>query len=150
MTDTHQALRDWAKGSYPSEAATELLLRGFEGRFAQPGREWILNDDWGHLSIDFEAIPENLGGLSGREERFLRIVASLSGACEVNLADNISGLDRKVLDLVLAAIAHAGGSHEHVEVIIGDDGTGTYSSVGTLHAWPDLPAKARGLRVVKD
>lgn len=31
-------LRDWAKNMYILEAATELLLRAFNGRYAAPGR----------------------------------------------------------------------------------------------------------------
>lgn len=39
---THaEDLRRWAKGTYTTEAATELLLRAFNGRFAEPGNPWI-------------------------------------------------------------------------------------------------------------
>ncbi|UKA75059.1 hypothetical protein [Arthrobacter sp. FW306-07-I] len=70
-------LRAWARGMYPTEAATELLLKAFGGKFAAPGNPWV------HTSgepegpnqvkawIDFAAIPEEVGPLSGGERRFL-------------------------------------------------------------------------------
>lgn len=112
-TDHETALRAWAKGMYPTEAATELLLRGFGGRFAEPGNPWIHDaddDEWEW--VEFNLIPENTGYLSGGERRYLLLAASLAGFTEhdtVILGDNVSGLDAKHLNLVLAAIAHAGG-----------------------------------------
>jgi hypothetical protein len=111
-TEDHiAALRAWAKGMYPTEAATELLLRGFGGRFAEPGNPWIMTDEdlpW----VEFSLIPENTGPLSGGERRYLAIAASLAAFSEhdtVILGDVVSGLDPKHLNLVLAAVAHAGG-----------------------------------------
>ncbi len=44
----------------------------------------------------------------------LDIAAALAGDGQpVALGEAVSGLDRKHLELVLAAIAHAAGSHEH-------------------------------------
>lgn len=34
-------LRAWAKGSHTSVAGTEMLLRGFGGRFASAANPWI-------------------------------------------------------------------------------------------------------------
>jgi len=56
---------------------------------------------------------DNCGALSGGETRLLRIAASLLGGPPVDLSRNLAGLDREHLQLVLDAIAHAGGSHEH-------------------------------------
>ena len=36
VSEHHARLRAWAKGIYGMEAATELLIRGFDGRFADP------------------------------------------------------------------------------------------------------------------
>ncbi len=51
---------------------------------------------------------------SGSDNRVLRIAASL---CElgvpVDLADAVTGLDRHNLALVLVALSHANGAHEH-------------------------------------
>jgi len=55
-----------------------------------------------------------LTGGSGSDNRVLRIAAGLSDlGVPVDLADAVTGLDRHHLALVLAAIAHANGSHQH-------------------------------------
>lgn len=137
---THEEeLRAWAKGSYPLVAATELLLRAFNGRFAKPGNPWLIKEeDHGNVWINFEAIPENLGGTSGGEGRLLMIAASLADVgVEVNLGDVLPGLDRKILDLVLAAAAHAAGSHEPSDLITHADGTASFERLSSLYPWPD-------------
>jgi hypothetical protein len=40
-SDTAAGLRDWARGMYATEAAVELLLRAFAGRFAHADQPWI-------------------------------------------------------------------------------------------------------------
>ncbi|MCB5280320.1 hypothetical protein [Arthrobacter sp. ES1] len=143
MTTTHEEqLRTWAKGSYPLVAATELLLRAFGGRFAREGNPWVIKDPaHGNIWIDFEQIPENVGGLSGGERRFLLLTASLAGVgVVVELGEVLPGLDREVLNLVLAAVAHAGGSHEHSDIVEHADGTLTLGSRGylpPLYPWPE-------------
>lgn len=115
-------LRAWAKGVYSAEAAVELLIRT---GFAQPGHPWCQPDGW----VDFEILRDGISGYSSGEQRLLRIACSLFGTEPVDLSEDIPGLDRKYLDLVLAAIAHAGGSHEH-----SDFSTGTTDD--PLHEWP--------------
>lgn len=137
---THEdELRAWAKGSYALAAATELLLRAFNGNFAKPGNLWVIKEeDYGNLWINFEGIPENLGGQSGGERRVLMIAASLADVgVEVNLGDVLPGLDREILDLVLAAVAHAGGSHEHSGFVTNADGSQTIERLSTLYPWPN-------------
>ncbi|MDQ0031514.1 hypothetical protein [Arthrobacter bambusae] len=143
-------LRAWARGMYTTEAATELLLKAFGGKFAAPGNPWI------HTStepegpsqvsawIDFAAIPDEVGPLSGGERRFLMLAASLAEDVPVVLGDVVPGLDRENLDLVLAAIAHAGGSHQHADIRVHEDGTVTRGKglLDSLHPWP------RALRAV--
>lgn len=137
-------LRAWARGMYTTEAATELLLRAFGGKLAAPGNPWV------HTStepegpnqvrawIDFAAIPEEVGPLSGGERRFLMLAASLAEDVPVVLGDLVSGLDRENLDLVLAAIAHAGGSHQHSDIRFNDDGSMSLGKgyLDSLHPWP--------------
>lgn len=137
-------LRAWARGMYTTEAATELLLKAFGGKFAAPGNPWI------HTStepegpsqvsawIDFAAIPDEVGPLSGGERRFLMLAASLAEDVPVVLGDVVPGLDRENLDLVLAAIAHAGGSHQHADIRFHEDGTVTRGKglLDSLHPWP--------------
>lgn len=136
-------LRAWAKGSYPLVAATELLLRGFGGNFAKPGNPWIHEQTTtpeGYLSrawIDFASIPEHLDGLSGGERRFLTIAASLGEDVPVVLSDVLPGLDRKNVRLVLAAVAHAAGSHEHSDMIDNEDGTMSIKRLPSLYPWPE-------------
>jgi hypothetical protein len=136
MTNTPDELRAWAKGSLPVEAATELLLRAFSGRFAQPGWPWMMDDQEDGTYIDFDAIPVHLGGLSGGEKRFLNIAASLGGSWPVILNDVLPGLDRDLLDLVLAAAAHAAGSHQGTVIVENPDGSMRFDHPGTLHPWP--------------
>jgi len=137
-------LRAWARGMYTTEAATEMLLKAFGGKFAAPGNPWI------HTStepegpnqvsawIDFAAIPDEVGPLSGGERRFLMLAASLAENVPVVLGDVVPGLDRENLDLVLAAIAHAGGSHQHADIRFHEDGTVTRGKglLDSLHPWP--------------
>lgn len=137
-------LRAWARGMYTTEAATELLLRAFGGKFAEPGNPWIHRSTgpegpnqvsaW----IDFASIPEEVGPLSGGERRFLMLAASLAEDVPVVLGDLVSGLDRENLDLVLAAIAHAGGSHQHSDIRFNEDGSMSLGKgyLDSLHPWP--------------
>jgi hypothetical protein len=131
-------LRAWAKGNYAYEAATELLLRGFRGRFAAPGNPWIGKDDFNAKPyIDFASIPEHAGGVSGGEWRFLSIVASLAGDMPVVLGDVMPGLDRVNVQLVLAALSHASGSHEHSVLTHHEDGTTSFGKADGLYPWPE-------------
>ena len=109
--ETTDQLRQWARGLYTTEAATELLIRAHHSTFASIQRPWIKPTDNAHW-IDFPAITEHLGALSGGEQRLLRIAASIGSdeATPVRLGDVVSGLDRPTLRLVLAAVARAGGS----------------------------------------
>jgi len=131
----HAQLRAWAKGIYGLEAATELLIRGFGGRFAEPGCPWVHPTNSGHW-VDFDAIPALMGALTGGEQRFLRIAASLSGSdTEVNLGDALAGLHRAHVHLVLAGVAHASGSHEQQELTVRADGTVTFTRPGVIYRW---------------
>ncbi|WP_454812958.1 hypothetical protein [Paenarthrobacter nitroguajacolicus] len=143
---THaEDLRRWAKGTYTTEAATELLLRAFNGRFAEPGNPWIhtpattdYQTDQGAW-IDFDVLAETAhdGTYSGGEARFLMLTASLAGNVHVVLADVLTGLDRHVIDLVLAAVSHATGSHDHPGITVAEDGTPKFSGLPTsLYPWP--------------
>jgi hypothetical protein len=131
---------------YTIEAATELLIRGFGGKFAAPGNAWVHTSAEaqgpGQVSawIDFASIPEEAGVLSGGERRFLLLAASLAEDVPVSLGDLVSGLDRENLDLLLAAIAHAGGSHQHSDIRISADGSMSLGKgyLDSLHPWPQV------------
>ena len=133
--EAHEQLRAWASGKYPLEAATELLIRSFHGRFVEPGWPWVHRTDHGQW-IDFAAIPEQISGQSGGEQRLLRIAASIGATdASVNLGDCLTGLDRPTLHLVLGAVAHTAGSHQHREVTTNPNGTITFTTPGSPHPW---------------
>ena len=128
-------LRGWASGCYPEEAAVELLIRFSGGRFATPGRPWVVpcrRTSWywcNPIEIRFHTF-----GLSEGERRVLAVVAALLGDEPVDLVDIATGLDRATLALVLAAIAHAGGTHHDMDWRTG-------APLDPLIAWPELAAQ---------
>jgi hypothetical protein len=145
---TATALRACASGSYPLEAAVELLARAFDGRFARPGRLWIGLSAGAslHARLQADVLADEAvhGPYSGGERRLLAVAASLAGGPSVALDEVIPGLDRYLLDLVLAAVAHTGGSHEHPVMAphpnLGGALFPTRDLAGPLHPWPtDAP-----------
>lgn len=139
-----EKLRSWAKGMYALEAATELLIRVFGGRFASTGYPWVLVED-GRPWIDFEAIADNIGALSGGEKSMLLLIASIGGGEPVDLSDTLPGLDRTNLQLFLAAVSHAGGSQEHSAIIENPDGSHSISRQEALYPWPKPPNPLRSV-----
>jgi hypothetical protein len=134
MSEHEEALREWARGMLPLAAATELLIRA---GYAGESRPWVRYDEVARRPwIDFSAIPELIGPMSGGERRYLRLAASLGGDIPVILGDELSGLDRKHVELVLAAVAHAAGEHEPGRTIREVGGTPTFVDVQPLYAWP--------------
>jgi hypothetical protein len=115
--DTAAGLRAWAHGVFPLEAAVELLIRYQGGRFTDPSWPWIDVDDsqWSVLVAE-QLTSRRTGVLSGGERRILAVAASLAGGAPVDLADTVSGVDRHAVELILAAISHASGSHQHSDI----------------------------------
>lgn len=147
MSITFAGLRSWAKGIYPLEAAVELLVRAFDGRFARPGSPWIQPCDqsgWWWLDVT-QLVDDQIGHLSGGEQRMLRVVASLAGGEPVSLAENVTGIDRELTELVLAAIAHASGSHEHPDIRVDlERGLAVRNGrLPSLHPWPEPAEQPR-------
>lgn len=135
---THEdQLRAWARGMDPLAAATELLIRA---GFAQEWRPWVRwDDDGSRYWVDFEHIPDLIGGMSGGEQRLLMIAASIgdrSGSATISLENELPGIDRDRFELVLAAVAHAGGFHTPGRQIEFIDGTPRFVDVPALLAWP--------------
>src|SRR5699024_9357357 len=108
-----ERLRAGAKGIYAEEAGVELLVR--QGRAIYEGAPWI-HDDGESAWLDIEALLDGCGAWSGGEQRIVRLAACLIGDERVNLADALSGNDRRTTALLLAAIAHASGSHEGTDL----------------------------------
>ncbi|MET3165078.1 UNVERIFIED_ORG: hypothetical protein ABIB19_003509 [Arthrobacter sp. UYEF10] len=144
MTDFHDELRSRVHGSYRLEAGTEMLIRAFGGRFAEPGNPWVDEDPMsGKTWIDFGKIPHNVGALSGVEQRFLMLAASVAADVPVRVGEIMDGLDRDLVELALAAFAHTAGSHGHSGIRFSDDGLSLVRGErpGTLYPWPETGTK---------
>lgn len=145
MSDTErraEGLRAWAKGMTTLVGAAELLIRCGPPLLTGP---WVEYDDGrDRYWFNTETAADSGGWLSGGERRVLDIATSLvDDEKPVALGDAIAGLDRKHLALVLAAIAHAAGSHEHTIPIFGTGGDGDqpritgFDQPGSLFPWPE-------------
>lgn len=110
ITNVHDRLRSWARGTLSDEAGVELLIRGYGGRFARLTQPWIRTHSGSDTAVVFwRHIPEYIGGLSGGESRYLMLTASLADGLEVRLDGTFPRLDYAEQDLVLSALRHAGG-----------------------------------------
>lgn len=136
---TAESLREWARGVYATEAATELLIRT---GFAREGHPWVIrrhDDGWW---IDFEMIPSHIGAMSSGERAVLLLAASIGAYAdpvEISLEALLTSIDRPRMDLVLAAISHAAGTHQGTRFITDPD-TGRFTGfepvTESLHPWP--------------
>lgn len=135
-----EGLRAWAKGIYPTEAAVELAIRYSSGWLAAAYQPWVIELEDGWYRLDAAELIRHSGPFSGGERRVVAVIASLLDGddCKVSLAGIPCGVDRDALDLILAAIAHAGGSHEHSEPRFNDAHTALigFDRPGSLHPWP--------------
>jgi hypothetical protein len=114
------ALRAWARGLYPVEAAVELLIahgtwlrRGdFLDACTGPCEGPAGEDDWSMVWIDWPAVAAFEGASSSSEWRIRQIAAELAGTnTSEPLGELLSSLDDTNTGLVLDAIAHARGWH---------------------------------------
>jgi hypothetical protein len=139
-----EGLRAWAAGSYATSAAAELLIRFGPPLLTGP---WVEHDpDRGRYRFNTDAVEEHALQLSGGERRVLEIAASLAvDWYPVALSDAVAGIEREHLDLVLAAIAHAAGSHEHARLVWVDHADAAEASpqlagfhtLTSLYPWPE-------------
>jgi hypothetical protein len=79
------------------------------------------------------------GRLRGTQEELavLQVAGSLADGRPVYLADVAVALDRRMLGLVLAALAHAAGSHDHRAAAPAGHGPDADVRLGPLVAWPE-------------
>jgi hypothetical protein len=135
--ETADGLRSWARGAYAEEAGVELLVRAFDGYFADPEWPWIRSCERpGWFWVDTDAITAQSGVLSGGERRVLAFVSALiDGSSLHDVGGLVAGVDRLHLQLILAALAHAGGSHQH-QGLVEDDGCLGLENLPALVAWP--------------
>jgi len=122
LVDLESALLRAAVGDYGAEAAV-LLLAGAGHWLPQLQAAELVGlvdvedpaGPWAQIAwpdLDAALRAGRIVG-SGGQLRLLRAAASLADGQPVDLGDIAAGLDRPGLVLLLAAIAHAGGSHDH-------------------------------------
>ena len=148
LVDVESALLRAAVGDYSAEAAVLLLVNSghwlpllqtagliaiaLDGD-AFGGGPWAAVQ-WADLD---GALRAGAVAGSGPQLRLLRAAASIAEGQPVDLGDLAAGLDRRSLTLVLAALAHAAGSHEHRAVFRDDDGVRLAGGLlGPVVAWP--------------
>jgi hypothetical protein len=129
--DLQTALLRAAVGDYGTEAAILLLVNAGHWLTELAAADLITvdyDDDptgpptgqaagigWAQVTwtdLDTALRDGRIVGSAG-QLRLLRAAASLAEGHPVALGDLAAGLDRDNLRLLLAAVAHAGGSHEH-------------------------------------
>jgi hypothetical protein len=148
LDDVETALLRAAVGDYGLEAAVLLLANSAHWlpRLQAAGLITIALDgdavddgpwaavQWAELD---PAVRTGVICGTGGQLRLLRAAAGLAEGQPVDLADLTAGLDRAELTLLLAALAHAAGSHEHREVHRDTDGVPHAGApLGSVVAWP--------------
>ena len=146
--DLESALLRAAVGDYALEAAVLLLVTTghWLPRLQEAGLVSIALDgdavdggpwaavQWGDLD---GALRDGRISGTGGQRRLLRAAAGLAEGQPVDLADLTAGLDRAELALLLAALAHAAGSHEHHDVVRDGDGVPHDGPLlGPVVPWP--------------
>jgi len=132
-----------AHGSWPLRLDGAGLLTVSEATTAAGSASCYAEVLWEEVSANIDAGHLLIG--SGSEIRVLRIAASLAAGIPVDLADAVTGLDRHNLALVLAALSHANGSHEHKDYAAERPGDGRpvvitadtpVLELGPVFGWP--------------
>src|SRR3954452_2736939 len=146
LHDIANALVHGAVGDYADEAAVLLLINfGHWLPHLQSADLITLAPDvdrdglWAQITWrDIEpALSTGVIFGSSGEVRMLRAAASIADGHPVDLGDLAAGLHRRALTLLLAAIPHAAGSHEHRNLIYGSDGVPRPGApLPPLVAWP--------------
>jgi hypothetical protein len=150
LVDVESALLRAAVGDYSAEAAVLLLVNS---------GHWLPQlQAAGLIAIALDGDPDGggpwaavqwtdldgalrAGAISGSgvQLRVLRAAAGIAEGHPVDLGDLAAGLDRPALILLLAALAHAAGSHEHRDVVRDDDGVRRAGGLlGPVVAWPTV------------
>lgn len=148
LVDVENALLRAAVGDYSAEAAVLLLIDSghWLPQLQAAGLIALALDDdalgggpwaavqWGDLD---GALRSGAVAGSGVHLRLLRAAASIAEGHPVDLGDLAGGLDRRSLVLLLAALAHAAGSHEHRSAVRDADGLERPGApLGPVVAWP--------------
>jgi hypothetical protein len=134
-----EGLRAWAEGMYGTGAVAELLIAYGPPLLSGP---WVEHDPENDCYwFNTAAVTQHGGRLSGGERRTLEIAASLaSPEHTIALGDLVAGLGRQSLELVLAAIAHAAGSHDHSRILTDPNGKPIgFEDLPSAYPWPAQP-----------
>ena len=118
----HKRLRENAAGHRAREAAVELLIRAWHGRFAGTGNPWIKTDQHAAWVAWDKITDDTTGALSSGERRYLVIARDLAVG---PLSEIDGGMDLTSSALLLGAVEHPAGA-----------GTSTYAvdhTTGQLH-----------------
>lgn len=120
--DVENALLRAALGDYSDEAAVLLLITSGHW-LPQLQHAGLITLDgnvdgeglWAHIAWPDLDAAVRIGTITGSssDRWVLGAAASIADGHPIDLGDLATGLDRRALTLVLAAIAHAAGSHEH-------------------------------------
>ncbi|RZU30862.1 hypothetical protein [Blastococcus saxobsidens] len=141
LDEVEAALLHAAVGDYAAEAAVLLLANDgyWPARLCAAGLVTIEAEPVGGqmwARIEWPELDPALaqGRLHGSQEELavLRVAVSLADGRPIDLADVAVALDRRALELVLAALAHAAGSHDHRDA----SPAGAGVRLGPLIAWP--------------
>ncbi|TQN37296.1 hypothetical protein FHU33_3938 [Blastococcus colisei] len=129
--DIENALLRAALGDYCDEAAILLLITSGHW-LPQLQHAGLITVDgnvdgeglWAHIYWPDLDGALHIGTIIGRssDHQILRAAASIADGHPVDLGDLATGLDRHALTLVLAAMAHAAGSHEEPRIARGPGG----------------------------
>jgi hypothetical protein len=150
LEDVESALLRAAIGDYALEAAVLLLANSgyWLPRLQAAGLIAIALDadadgaPWAAVQwADVDAALRS-GAIraEGGQLQLLRAAAGLADGQPVDLADLTAGVDRRELCLLLAAISHAAGSHEHADVLHADGGApDARLLLGPVVPWPVRP-----------
>jgi hypothetical protein len=146
LDEVEVALLNAAVGDYAAEAGVLLLANDgyWLARLRAAGMitveaEPVGGELWGRIEWAELDDARADGRLPGSPEGLavLRVAASLADGRPVDLAEVAVALDRRTLGLVLAALAHAAGSHDHCAPA--DQGADADFRLGPLIAWPSRP-----------
>ena len=91
VVDVPTDLRSWARGMYNTEAACELLIRAFDGRFTHCGYPWIVVEN-DHARLDVEhLLLAVLHEPGGRGQRAVAAAGKSPRAVERRLSRALRG-----------------------------------------------------------
>ncbi|WP_454295882.1 hypothetical protein [Salana multivorans] len=135
-TRIHAELREWTEGHLPSEAGVELLIR--QGNLLVTRENGTAFD----AETTIRRSLRHRGHLSGSQRRVADVAAALLTGGTIDIREVFSGMDRRDLQLVLAALAHTAGGHQHAELNPQPGAHPRIVPLPPVHPWPQLGPKS--------